>query len=52
MLAAARGLFPAWRLEAEVLPGNDASHRLFRRVGYRALSSTRYVSDPVAEATS
>jgi RimJ/RimL family protein N-acetyltransferase len=41
-LAAARDLIPYATLCAEVLPANDASHRLFRRAGYREHSTGRY----------
>lgn len=36
------------RLLGEVLPGNVASHALFRRAGYRQKSETIYVREPLA----
>jgi UDP-2,4-diacetamido-2,4,6-trideoxy-beta-L-altropyranose hydrolase len=44
-LALARMLVPGAVLVAEVLPGNDASHRLFKAAGFRH-DGTRYVLDP------
>jgi UDP-2,4-diacetamido-2,4,6-trideoxy-beta-L-altropyranose hydrolase len=45
-LALGRQLFPTARLIAEVLPGNEASHKLFTRSGYRSVETGRYVSEP------
>jgi spore coat polysaccharide biosynthesis predicted glycosyltransferase SpsG/RimJ/RimL family protein N-acetyltransferase len=45
-LSLGRTLFPGARLIAEVLPGNAASHRLFKRAGYRSLDASHYVSEP------
>ncbi len=44
-----REIFPGWTFNAEVLPGNRASHALFRAAGYCRRSDTQYVSKP-AEA--
>lgn len=43
-----RLLAPEAELQAEVLPENEGSHRLFRRAGY-SLRQDRYYSDPVWE---
>jgi RimJ/RimL family protein N-acetyltransferase len=45
-LSLGRALFPGARLVAEVLPGNSASHSLFKRAGYRSLDANHYVSEP------
>ncbi len=45
-LSLGRALFPGARLVAEVLPGNAASHRLFKRAGYRPVDASHYVSEP------
>ncbi|MCR9220177.1 MAG: UDP-2,4-diacetamido-2,4,6-trideoxy-beta-L-altropyranose hydrolase [Alphaproteobacteria bacterium] len=45
-LALIAALRPDLRLTAEVLPGNTASHRLFRKAGYRARSEGSYVRAP------
>lgn len=45
-LALGRQLFPAARLVAEVLLGNEASHNLFTRAGYRPVEAGRYISEP------
>lgn len=45
-LALIRALRPELRLTAEVLPGNTASHALFRRSGYRLDRPGLYVSPP------
>lgn len=42
-LALIAALRPDLRLTAEVLPGNTASHRLFRKAGYSARSEGSYV---------
>ncbi len=47
-LKLARTIYPSWTFHAEVLPENRASHELFRTAGYRRLSETRYVCDPMA----
>jgi len=44
----ARRLAPGWRFVAEVLPENDASHRLFRRAGYREEQPGTYVREAAA----
>lgn len=44
----ARRLAPGWRFVAEVLPENDASHRLFRRAGYREETPGTYVREAAA----
>jgi len=44
----ARTIYPRWTFHAEVLAENQASHALFRAAGYRKLSATRYVRDPMA----
>lgn len=44
----ARRLAPGWRFIAEVLPENDASHRLFRRAGYREEQPGTYVREAAA----
>jgi len=41
-----RQLFPGKDLLAEVLPGNEASHKMFRRAGYQSLDDTHYLSRP------
>ncbi|MGB1547804.1 MAG: GNAT family N-acetyltransferase, partial [Alphaproteobacteria bacterium] len=41
-----RGLRPAARLEAEVLPGNEASHAIFKRAGYVEKKEGIYVHEP------
>jgi len=46
-LRALRRLLPEVRLVAEVLPGNEASHRLFRAAGYR-LDGGLYVLEAAA----
>ena len=46
-LRLARETFPSWTLHAEVHPDNRASHTLFQKAGYRSVSDTRYVSDPL-----
>jgi RimJ/RimL family protein N-acetyltransferase len=43
-LSAARDLLPAATFYAEVLPGNEASHALFRAAGYAAVTSGLYMS--------
>jgi RimJ/RimL family protein N-acetyltransferase len=43
-----RRLAPGWRFVAEVLPGNDASHRLFRRAGYREEQPGTYIREAAA----
>lgn len=43
-LAAARDLLRRAPIYAEVLPGNEASHKLFRSAGYRELSQGLYFS--------
>ncbi len=44
----ARRLAPGWRCIAEVLPENDASHRLFRRAGYHEEQPGTYVREAAA----
>lgn len=50
-LGLARRLLPDGELVAEVLPGNSASHALFRRAGYRERAGM-YVSMPAVGAQS
>lgn len=45
-LSLGRALDPRVCLLAEVLPGNEASHRLFRRAGYRPIDTSHYLSEP------
>jgi RimJ/RimL family protein N-acetyltransferase len=45
-LTLARTLLPAAELHAEVFPGNDASHALFRAAGYRMGGEGYYISRP------
>lgn len=45
-----RALRPELRLTAEVLPGNTASHALFRGSGYRLEKPGLYVSPPTSPA--
>ena len=47
-LQLARTIYPSWTFHAEVLTHNRVSHALFRKAGYRKLSETRYVCDPMA----
>lgn len=47
-LELARRLAPGWRFVAEVLPENDASHRLFLRAGYREEQPGTYVREAAA----
>lgn len=49
MLAFARRAVPWGRLVAQVLPGNEASHRLFLACGYRDDGGT-YIQEPMKEA--
>ena len=43
-------LWPRNKILAEVLPGNAASHALFKRAGYKVKSETVYVREPLAMA--
>jgi UDP-2,4-diacetamido-2,4,6-trideoxy-beta-L-altropyranose hydrolase len=45
-LTLGRNLFVCTRLVAEVLPGNEASHKLFRRAGYRQVDASHYLNEP------
>ncbi len=45
-LSLGRALLPGVRLVAEVLPGNTASHNLFKRAGYRPIDASHYASEP------
>jgi RimJ/RimL family protein N-acetyltransferase len=47
----ARDAFPGWRLIAEVLPGNDVSHALFRAAGYRQENDRWYACEPIEDRT-
>ena len=47
-LALARDFLPQADLHAEILSGNEASHRLFRAAGYREGAPGQYVSVPTA----
>ena len=45
-LSLGRALLPGARLVAEVLPGNTASHNLFKRAGYRLIDASHYANKP------
>lgn len=47
-LSLGRAFDPYSHLLAEVLPGNEASNRLFRRAGYHSIDATHFLSKPQA----
>ena len=46
-LQLARTIYANWTFHAEVLADNRASHALFQAAGYRKLSATQYICEPI-----